>query len=155
MPFKEGDPSINRAGRPKGSKGKSRNINDWSQLGDKTTVKAIQVGVTILRGGTEAGKRDIAIELLQRHRAILDGKATAPDAVKAILLKHSAECADTLKGLLTSRKSSESTKKTVMKFFVANSMTKILQEDTKEETEVDVTAPVISLVALGGNKVDK
>ena len=157
MVFKAGDdPNRNKGGRPLNSKGKKRNISDWDALGDKTTVKAIDVGVIILRQGSEAGKRDIAIELLTAHRKILDGKAEAPAAVKAILLKHSAEAADTLKGFLTSRKTSESTKKMIVKFFIANSMEKLLKEDVKvEDKGTDVNAPVISLAMIGGKKPEK
>ena len=154
MPFKEGDdPKRNLGGRPKGSRNKNRSVKSWDDVTDKYSLMAVEKAVELMRRGSEAAKRDMAIEVLSIHKKVLAGKVSCPDDFKAAILRHSAEALDTLVGMARSKSVAESTKKVVLKFFMSNSMESLAKEDTKAEgKQVDTTVPVISLVTLGGKK---
>jgi hypothetical protein len=153
--FVKGDPRIS-AGRKKGSKNKSRAINNWDAVTDKYSLKAADVMVTLLRKGSESAKRKIAIQLLETHRKILEGKVEAPDAYKAKILRHSAEALDTLVWFLNSKEVKETSKLEVVRFFNSNTLAKIDQKEKELEnkkTSDTQSAPVLSLASFAGKKM--
>jgi hypothetical protein len=155
MPFVKGDPRINRKGRPKGGVNKNRYISEWNTIGEEDGMKMLRQVLRMVRDpkATPTFKRKQCIKLLELHKAIVNGKADAPEEFKAMLLKCSREFTNILKGLLKKEDLSAQNRETILNFFLKETLVAPDKEKATEEEDDSFNQPVLTLAAVGGEKV--